>query len=96
METDPRSNIANPSSAIAATAGDTTSTTTTTSESTNITTNEQTTESRRDILPIIYDVRSIPTIGSGGSTQVNRGGPPRQRPQMSSMFTEKEAFEIFI
>jgi len=68
------------------TSGDTT-TTTTTSEGTNITNVDQTTDQRRgDILPIVYDVQSIPTIGSGVTTQINRGGAPgRQRPFMSSM-----------
>ncbi len=51
---------------------------------------EQTADQRRDILPIVYDVQSIPTIGSGGPTQVNRGGPGRQRPFMSSMFIWKK------
>jgi len=79
IENEPRSNIANTPTAI----GDAT---TTTSESTNTTTGEQTSDQRRgDILPIIYDVQSIPTIGSGGSTQINRGAPGRQRPFMSSM-----------
>ncbi len=60
--------------------------TTTTSEGTNITNIDPTADQRRgDILPIVYDVQSIPTIGSGGSTQINRGGPVRQRPFMSSM-----------
>lgn len=85
MENEGRSNNANTSSIVVATIGDTTGTTTTTSESTNITTGDQTADQRRDILPIVYDVQTIPTIGSGGSTQVNRGAPGRQRPFISSM-----------
>ena len=85
METEARSNIANPS----ATVGDTTATTT--MESTNITTAEQTTDQRRgDILPIVYDVQSIPTIGSGGSAQIIRGGAGRQRPFISSKLILKK------
>ena len=76
METDSRSNILN-------TASTTGELTTTTNEST--TTAEQTNDQRRDILPIVYDVQSIPTIGTGGSAQINRGGVGRQRPFMSSM-----------
>ena len=80
------------SSTTVATVSDTTATTTTvtTTEPTNTTSTEQTTDQRRgDILPIVYDVQTIPTIGSGGtsgggSTQINRGGVGRQRPFISS------------
>lgn len=87
IEIEPQSNIANTPSAIVVTIGETTSTTTTTT-TTAISTSEQANDQRRgDILPIVYDVQSIPTIGSGGSTQVNRGGFGRpQRPLISSMF----------
>jgi hypothetical protein len=84
MDNDPRSNI---SSAGIATVGDTTIPTTTTTDSTNITTGEQTADQRRDILPIVYDVQSIPTIGGGGPAQINRGGVGRTRPLISSMFS---------
>ena len=47
---------------------------------------EQGNEQRRDILPIVYDVQSIPTIG--GSTQQTRGFPGRQRPFISSKYRE--------
>jgi hypothetical protein len=83
MENDPRSNTA---SATAVTFGDTTLTTTTTTDSTNLTTGEQSSDQRRDILPIVYDVQSIPTIGGGGITQINRGGIGRPRPSITSMF----------
>jgi len=83
METESRSNVANTSS----TTGDVITTTTTSTESINTTNVDQTNDQRRgDILPIVYDVQSIPTIGTGGSIQVNRGGIGRQRPFMSSMF----------
>ena len=79
------------------TIGDTTSTTNTTTESTNITTGDQTGDQRRgDILPIVYDVHSIPTIGTGGSGQIIRGGIGRQRPSMSSMLIENKTDEGFI
>jgi hypothetical protein len=93
MESEPR---ANTPSAIVITIGDTTMTTTTTNESTNITTFEQPTDQRRgDILPIVYDVQTIPTIGSGGSTQISRGGVGRQRPFISSMFLSKRRMRNF-
>jgi hypothetical protein len=82
METESRSNVANTSS----TTGEVITTTAST-ESTNTTNVDQTNDQRRgDILPIVYDVQSIPTIGTGGSIQLNRGGIGRQRPFMSSMF----------
>ena len=97
IENDPQSNTG---SAIIVNVGETTSTTmTTTNESANMGTTDQGNEPRRgDILPIIYDVQSIPTISSGGSTQMNRGGPGRQqqRPSMSSMFPRKEIFDTFL
>ncbi|CAF4965323.1 unnamed protein product, partial [Rotaria sp. Silwood1] len=87
MDTETRSNTTTTN---IVTVGDTTITTTTTTESTNITTAEQTNDQRRgDILPIIYDVQSIPTIGSGGSAQINRGGTGRQRPFMSISATRR-------
>lgn len=91
LETEPPSNIAHTPSTIVGTIGETTSTsttTTTTAEGTNMSMSEQGNDQRRgDILPIVYDVQSIPTIGSGISTQINRGGPGRpQRPWISSMF----------
>lgn len=89
IDTDPQSDN---TSAIVITIGETTSTTSvTTSDSANITT-EQANEPRRgDILPIVYDVQSIPTIGGGGSVPMNRGGPGRQqpRPSMTSMFLSR-------
>ena len=66
---------------------DTTTTimTTTTTESTNTIPVEQTSDQRRsDILPIVYDVQTIQTIGSGATGQTNRGGAGRQRPFISS------------
>ncbi|CAF3478243.1 unnamed protein product [Rotaria socialis] len=59
---------------------DTTAGTTTITESTNITTAEQTADQRRDILPIVYDVQSITTLGAGGSAQIARGTTGRTRP----------------
>ncbi|CAF0737724.1 unnamed protein product [Adineta steineri] len=73
MEGESRLNITNTSST------NLDSTTTTTNESTNITM-EQSNDQRRDILPIVYDVQSIPTINTGGPPQINRGGVGRSRP----------------
>ncbi|CAF4571879.1 unnamed protein product [Rotaria sp. Silwood2] len=90
IDTESRSNTVNTLSTSVVTVGDTTITTTTTTESTNITTVEQTSDQRRgDILPIVYDVQSIPTIGSGVSPQIIRGGIGRQRPFMSISATRR-------
>ncbi|CAF3987060.1 unnamed protein product, partial [Rotaria sordida] len=94
IDTESRSNTVNTSSTNVVTIGDTTTTTTTTTitttESTNMTTAEQANDQRRgDILPIVYDVQSIPTIGSGGSAQINRGGTGRQRPFISISATRR-------
>jgi hypothetical protein len=44
----------------------------------------------------VYDVQSIPTIGSGGSAQLNRGGVAgRSRPFLSSMSIEKMNTNFF-
>jgi hypothetical protein len=58
-------------------------------ESNSLTANEQNNEQRRDIRPIVYDVQSIPTIGTGGSTQITRGVAGRQRPSISSEYTRR-------
>lgn len=74
--------------------GDTTSTTTTTTESSNVTTAEQTNDQRRgDILPIVYDVQSIPTIGGSGTPPMIRGGPARTRPYISSKLIKETEHE---
>ena len=88
IESESRTTIVNTSLATVVTNVDTTTTTTTaatTTESTNTTPVEQPNDQRRgDILPIVYDVQTIQTIGSGGTGQTNRGGAGRQRPFISS------------
>ncbi|UJR31736.1 hypothetical protein I4U23_019216 [Adineta vaga] len=91
MEVDTRLNT--PPASVVAPGETTTATTTTTMtvDATNVTVTEQTTDQRRDISLIVYDVQSIPTIGGGsagsvggGATPPNRGGVGRQRPFSSS------------